>query len=158
MFYERTMHFTCKKRDPPPAKADCVSASGKTRPFAPTARADFQALQLWKTISFTSTYHPCESFLTLLTRCSSDSYFASCYVQYSDSIPFFLAHYWCILILSYCFSLLLLFFLLFLFFCFFALQHRNLQHFWAQTASPSFWCYNFAAKIATNKMWNLGAV
>ena len=32
--------FTCKKR-PPPAKADCVSASGKTRPFAPTVRADF---------------------------------------------------------------------------------------------------------------------
>ena len=31
-----------KKRDPPPpAKADCVSASGKTRPFAPTVRADF---------------------------------------------------------------------------------------------------------------------
>ena len=26
---------------PPPAKADCVSASGKTRPFAPTVRADF---------------------------------------------------------------------------------------------------------------------
>ena len=25
---------------PPPAKADCVSASGKTRPFAPTVRAD----------------------------------------------------------------------------------------------------------------------
>ena len=34
------MHFTCKKRDPPPAEADCVSASGKTRPFAPTVRAD----------------------------------------------------------------------------------------------------------------------
>ena len=30
-----------KKRAPPPAKADCVSASGKTRPFAPTGRADF---------------------------------------------------------------------------------------------------------------------
>ena len=25
---------------PPPSKADCASASGKTRPFAPTARAD----------------------------------------------------------------------------------------------------------------------
>ena len=25
----------------PPGKADCVSASGKTRPFAPTVRADF---------------------------------------------------------------------------------------------------------------------
>ena len=36
------MHFTCKKSGPPPpAKADCVSASGKTRPFAPTVRADF---------------------------------------------------------------------------------------------------------------------
>ena len=40
------MHFTCRKRDPPPAKADCVSASGKTRPFAPTVRADFQADQV----------------------------------------------------------------------------------------------------------------
>ena len=31
------------KRDPPPpAKGDCVSASGKTRPVAPTVRADFQ--------------------------------------------------------------------------------------------------------------------
>ena len=30
-----------KKGSPPPAKADCVSASGKTRPFAPTVRADF---------------------------------------------------------------------------------------------------------------------
>ena len=29
------------KKGPPPAKADCVSASGKTRPFAPTLRADF---------------------------------------------------------------------------------------------------------------------
>ena len=29
-----------KKGPPPPAKADCVSASGKTRPFAPTVRAD----------------------------------------------------------------------------------------------------------------------
>ena len=34
----------------------------------------------------------------------------------------------------------------------------NLQHFGAQTASPNFWCYNFAAKIVTNKMWNLGTV
>ena len=34
-----------KKRDPPsPAKADCVSASGKTRPFAPTVWADFRLL------------------------------------------------------------------------------------------------------------------
>ena len=31
-----------KKGRPPPAKADCVSASGKTRPFAPTVRADFK--------------------------------------------------------------------------------------------------------------------
>ena len=31
-----------KKGNPPPAKADCVSASGKTRPFAPTVRADLQ--------------------------------------------------------------------------------------------------------------------
>ena len=38
------------------------------------------------------------------------------------------------------------------------IKHRNLQHFGAQTASPNFWCYNFAAKIATGKMWNLGAV
>ena len=34
-----------KKGTPPPAKADCVSASGKTRPFAPTERADFLASQ-----------------------------------------------------------------------------------------------------------------
>ena len=31
---------------PPPAKADCVSASGKTRPFAPTVRADFGRILL----------------------------------------------------------------------------------------------------------------
>ena len=31
VFYEHTMHCTCKKSAPPPAKADCVSASGKTR-------------------------------------------------------------------------------------------------------------------------------
>ena len=38
------MHFTCKiSGAPPPAKADCVSASGKTRPFAPTVRADFHS-------------------------------------------------------------------------------------------------------------------
>ena len=30
-----------KKCAPPPPKADCVSASGKTRPFAPTVRVDF---------------------------------------------------------------------------------------------------------------------
>ena len=29
---------------PPPAKADCVSASGKTRPFARTVRADLDPL------------------------------------------------------------------------------------------------------------------
>jgi len=29
-------------KGPPPAKADRVSASGKTRPFAHTARADFK--------------------------------------------------------------------------------------------------------------------
>ena len=29
------------KKKAPPAKADCVSASGKTRSFAPTVRADF---------------------------------------------------------------------------------------------------------------------
>ena len=28
------------KKVPPPAKADCLSATGKTRPFAPTVRAD----------------------------------------------------------------------------------------------------------------------
>ena len=28
------------KKVPPPAKADCLSAPGKTRPFAPTVRAD----------------------------------------------------------------------------------------------------------------------
>ena len=28
------------KKGTPPSKADCVSASGKTRPFAPTVRAD----------------------------------------------------------------------------------------------------------------------
>ena len=50
VFYERTMHFTCKKRAPaPPAKADCVSASGKTRPFAPTVRADFES---WRASNF----------------------------------------------------------------------------------------------------------
>ena len=38
------------------------------------------------------------------------------------------------------------------------IKHRNLQHFGAQTVCTSFWCYNFAAKIATSKMWNLGAV
>ena len=27
-----------------------------------------------------------------------------------------------------------------------------------QTVCGSFWCYNFAARIVTNKMWNLGAV
>jgi len=31
-------------------------------------------------------------------------------------------------------------------------KHRNLQHFGA------LWCYNFATKIITNKMWNLGAI
>ena len=36
-----------KKGTPPPAKADCVSASGKTRPFAPTVRADFLG-SFWK--------------------------------------------------------------------------------------------------------------
>ena len=41
--FERTMHSTCKKRCPPPAKADCVSASGKTRFFAPTLRGGFVA-------------------------------------------------------------------------------------------------------------------
>ena len=30
------------KKRAPPAKADCVNASGKTRPFAPTVRADFE--------------------------------------------------------------------------------------------------------------------
>ena len=39
------------------------------------------------------------------------------------------------------------------------IKRRNLQLLGAQTASPSFWCYNFAATIfGTNKMWNLGAV
>ena len=38
-----------KKGPPPPAKADCVSASGKTRPFAPTVRADFVSIPTcWK--------------------------------------------------------------------------------------------------------------
>ena len=32
--------FYLQKKPPPPAKADCVSASGKTRPFAATVRAD----------------------------------------------------------------------------------------------------------------------
>jgi len=35
------------KKCPPPAKADCVSASGKTRPFAPTARVDSYLMLTW---------------------------------------------------------------------------------------------------------------
>ena len=39
------------------------------------------------------------------------------------------------------------------------IKHRNLQHFEApETVCGSFWCYNFAARIVTDKMWNLGAV
>ena len=41
-----------KKGTPPPAKADCVSASGKTRPFAPTVRADFGSSQCYESESF----------------------------------------------------------------------------------------------------------
>ena len=37
------MHYLQKKR-PSPAKADCVSASGKARPFAPTVQADLDPL------------------------------------------------------------------------------------------------------------------
>ena len=42
-----------KQGTSPPAKADCVSASGKTRPFAPTVRADFLQRDL-KTQAFES--------------------------------------------------------------------------------------------------------
>ena len=43
VFYEHTMHCTCKKRCPPPAKADCVSASGKTRFFCTYGAGGFVA-------------------------------------------------------------------------------------------------------------------
>ena len=41
-----------KKGTPTPAKADCVSASGKTRPFAPTVRADFDPFPFCTTADF----------------------------------------------------------------------------------------------------------
>ena len=45
---------------PPPAKADCVSASGKTRPFAPTVRADFHSGVI-SVISYSFMSFHCES-------------------------------------------------------------------------------------------------